>query len=89
MVEALETAIKPRLARIATDAATAANDDGNFMSEVAEAAEVRRCTREGNVLPAAYAQSCGALRQVETPSNCLSGEALAYRNSEHSFCQPQ
>jgi len=49
MVEALETAVKPRLARIATDAATAANDDGNFMSEVAEAAEVRatvHCTRE-------------------------------------------
>jgi hypothetical protein len=41
MVEALEAAVKPRLARIATDAATAENDDGNFMSEVAEAAEVR------------------------------------------------
>ena len=39
-MDALNEGVKPRLARIATDAATAENDDGNFMSDVAEAAEV-------------------------------------------------
>ncbi|KAK3260493.1 hypothetical protein CYMTET_30547 [Cymbomonas tetramitiformis] len=38
--EALDEAVKPRIARLATDAATASDADGNFMAEVAEAAEV-------------------------------------------------
>ena len=37
---ALNDAVMPRIAQIATDQATAENEDGNFMSEVAEAAEV-------------------------------------------------
>jgi len=37
--EALDDAVKPRLALVATNAATKENADGDFMSEVAEAAE--------------------------------------------------
>ena len=37
---ALNEAVMPRIAQIATDQATAEDEDGNFMAEVAEAAEV-------------------------------------------------
>ena len=38
--EALDEAVGPRIRRIATDMATAEDEDGNFMATVAEAAEV-------------------------------------------------
>jgi len=38
---ALNDALIPRIAQIATNQATAEDDDGNFMAEVAEAAEVK------------------------------------------------
>ena len=38
--EALDEAVGPRIRRIATDMATAEDEDGNFMASVAEAAEV-------------------------------------------------
>eukprot|EP00238_Polyblepharides_amylifera_P003001 CAMPEP_0196589904 /NCGR_PEP_ID=MMETSP1081-20130531/64980_1 /TAXON_ID=36882 /ORGANISM="Pyramimonas amylifera, Strain CCMP720" /LENGTH=164 /DNA_ID=CAMNT_0041912841 /DNA_START=363 /DNA_END=857 /DNA_ORIENTATION=+ len=37
--EALDTSVRPRIAEVATNAATKENDDGDFMSDVAEAAE--------------------------------------------------
>jgi len=92
---ALEEAVTPRISQIATDQATAEDEDGNFMASVAEAAEVNEDrAREvlqalGDFISAGTLDTGSVLSLTWSPGGALAasfgGEVREFESAE--FCQ--